>query len=335
MTDHSGLLRTDLATKLVGLIPAEQMELVVGALSSVMTGYNVEKKTTDLITTNGVPEIVKYFIASKALENLSERTINLYMGVLKNFFLSIRKSVSDIGANDIRAYVFDLRTARKLAPSTIQLYQRVLSSLFGWMHDNDYIERDPTRKVEKIKVEEKRLLPMTPVELEIVRYSCTTIRDKALVDFLFSTGCRVSECCNVMKTDIDWSQQSVMIRHGKGAKDRIVYFNAESEVSLKCYLDSRSDDSPYLFVSDHLRDKRKLSTRSIEMAIKKIVTRSGIGKKFTPHTFRRTFATVGIRTGMPLERVQALMGHSKPETTMIYARLDETDLKSAYRQSFV
>lgn len=335
MSDHSELLRTDFAVSVKGILSEEQLTLVLGALSTVMTKYNVEQKSTGLIAQNVVPEAVKYFIASKALENLSESTVRYYTSILKKFFYSVRKQPHEITTNDIRACFYELRINRKISAKTIQTYQRILSSFFGWLMNNDYIQKNPMLKIEKIKVEEKRLSPMSPYELELVRNYCVVPREKAIIDFLYSTGCRVSECCNVQLSDIDWTQYSVFIRHGKGAKDRVVYFNAEAAVSMKKYLATRTDDCPYLFVPGEGKAKHRLSSRSVENVVKKIVDRTGIEKRFTPHTLRRTFATLGIRSGMPLERMQALMGHSKPETTLIYAQLDETDLKSAYRQAFI
>ena len=123
----------------------------------------------------------------------------------------------------------------------------------------------------------------------------------------------------------------MIIRHGKGDKQRMVYFNAESELSLRKYLETRKDDNEALFVRQRSPYTR-LSARAIENEIKGIGDRANIHA--FPHRLRHTFATVGINGGMPLERLQTLMGHESPKTTLVYAKLDTTDLQREHRRVY-
>ena len=191
---------------------------------------------------------------------------------------------------------------------------------------------NPVKRIATIKVEDSPRHAMQRTELEYLRNACLSLRDKALVDFLYSTGGRVSEVCNARITDINWEKKSVSIRHGKGNKSRLTYLNPEAEVSLKAYLASRSDSSPYIFTRIRGRSDKPLSPKAIQEAIGKIVLNSSrdFSVHITPHIFRHTIATVALRNGMPLEQVQRFLGHSKPETTLIYAEVSDDDVRRSH-----
>lgn len=325
--------RNDLADRLALILNPEQLSAVMSAIDQASLSYEITAKQTDIITVEEVPSVVKYFLASKALENLSEKTLTSYRRMLVSFFKLVRKNTRDITTNDVRCYLAQYKLGGTAADRTIDLYRRILSSFFEWMVNNEYIIRNPCAPISTIKYQEVERQPLTGYDLEMMRASCIDFREKALLDFLFTTGCRVSECAAVRLTDIDWSERSVIIRHGKGDKRRIVFFNAETEVSLRRYIDSRKDSCDSLFVRTR-HGAAPMSVRAIETAIAKIRERAHITAKCTPHVIRHTFATVGLRSGMPLERLQMLMGHAKPETTLIYAKQDRIDLQRAHLKAF-
>ena len=298
-----------------------------------MTDYEIQKKETGLTLISGLPPVVDLYLASKSVENLSDGSVYQYRQKLVNFFQKIRKPIDEITANDIRMYLYDYKRDNQVSDSTLDGTRRVLNCFFSWLVLNDYLVRNPVAKLPKIKHQQKERTPLTSYELEELRWSCDDIRQKAIVDFLFSTGCRVSECVDVQLSDIDWTNRSVIIRHGKGDKYRKVFFNAESELTLRRYLATRDDATPYLFVSKRAPHTR-LGTRAMQLIIKDARIRSQITNHCTPHTLRHTFATYGIHAGIPLEQLQALMGHAKPETTLIYAKLDTSDLQHTHQQIY-
>ena len=126
-------------------------------------------------------------------------------------------------------------------------------------------------------------------------------------------------------------ESSVIIRHGKGNKERVVYFDAECEVSLHEYLTTRKDMNNGLFVSTR-KPHNPIGSHAIENIVKSVGEKSGI--KVYPHKLRHTFATRGIQGGIPLEKLQKLLGHAKPETTLIYAKIDEGDLKHEHNRVY-
>ena len=123
----------------------------------------------------------------------------------------------------------------------------------------------------------------------------------------------------------------MLIRHGKGDKERTVYFNDESKVTLREYLRSRNDNNPALWVSMKA-PHQQLQSHALENIVKNVGDRTGVHAY--PHKLRHTFATVGLRNGMPLEKLQALLGHTNPQTTLIYAKLNNEQMKMEHQKAF-
>ena len=328
---NSEMFRTEFISRLFASLPQDQVVSVMHVLDLTLPGYDVSRKPVSIITADGIPEAVKYFIASKAVENLSRKTLNLYHLRLVDFFSVVKKSIQDVTAVDIRMYLFFCKDQRSASDSYLDNMRRILNSFFTWLVKNEYILRNPCDNVEKIKYQEKPRQPLTSYELEVLRWNCGSLREKALIDFFFSTGLRLSELHDANRTDIDWANRSLIVRHGKGNKQRIVFFNAESELSLRKYLESRTDENDALFVTMR-RPYNRLCLKAIQDVVSKVSARSDL--HVFPHKLRHTFATCGIRGGMPLEKLQALMGHAKPETTLIYAKLDAVDLQREHERVY-
>lgn len=331
MSDNAETFRNELASRLLDSLPQDQVKSVLAVLDSAIQDYDITRKPVALVPASGIPEVVKYFLASKAVENLSRGTLKIYGLRLEDFFRRIRKPFSDVRANDIRLYLYWYKSEKHASDGYLDNIRRILSVFFSWLVANEYLVRNPCASVECIKHQVPERIPLTPYELEELRWVCRTVREKALVDLLYSSGIRASECSAVNLSDIDWKARSIVIRHGKGDKRRVVYFNAESELSLRKYLETRQDDCEALFVTIRSPHHR-LGIRSIETEIGKIGRRCE--HHVFPHKLRHTFATSGLRGGMPLDKLQALMGHAKPETTLIYAKQDQTDLQREHSRVY-
>lgn len=323
--------RNEFTSRLLSSLPYDQTRNVLSIFDKTSTNYDIRRKQMSIIISDGIPEVVKYFIASKAVENTSENTLNIYKLRLIDFFTVIKKSIYDIETNDIRLYLYYYKEKRGASDSYLDNIRRILNSFFSWLVINDYIMKNPCSKIEKIKHQTKEREPLTQYELETLRWYCKSIREKAIIDFFYSTGVRLSELQRLNKDDIDWDERSVVIQHGKGNKRRIVFFNAESEFSLRKYLESRTDNEEALFVTIR-NPHRRMSTRTIQLIIKNIASRSSMHAY--PHKLRHTFATHGLHSGVSLENLQALMGHADPKTTLIYAKLDYDDLQRAHSKAY-
>ena len=181
--------------------------------------------------------------------------------------------------------------------------------------------------------EVERLLAETPIDTE------TGLRDRAIIELLFSGGLRVSELCNLNRDSINLARREFMVR-GKGKKDRPIFIDQTTADHLEEYLSARSDTLPALFLNnssnqnipDTSGDFRRLSPRSIERIIQKYARLAGITKHVTPHTLRHSFATDLLMNGADLRSVQSLLGHANIATTQIYTHITDPHLKEVHEK---
>lgn len=181
----------------------------------------------------------------------------------------IRKKVEEITTNDIRVYLYKVQKERQLSNATLDSRRTIIHSFLEWAANEQYIGSNPCRGIRPIKYERPKRNPLTGIELEKLRNACETIRDSAIIEFLYSTGCRVTEMERVDITDVDFAKKEVLL-FGKGNKHRISYLNARAELALKKYLKVRQDTNSALFVSD-----RKPHDRLKKAAIEKRVRQLG------------------------------------------------------------
>lgn len=181
--------------------------------------------------------------------------------------------------------------------------------------------------------EVERLLAEIPIDTE------TGLRDRAIIELLFSGGLRVSELCNLNRDSINLARREFMVR-GKGKKDRPIFIDQTTADHLEEYLSARSDTLPALFLNnssnqnipDTSGDFRRLSPRSIERIIQKYARLAGITKHVTPHTLRHSFATDLLMNGADLRSVQSLLGHANIATTQIYTHITDPHLKEVHEK---
>ena len=165
------------------------------------------------------------------------------------------------------------------------------------------------------------------VEIEKIKNSCGNKKDRAIVEFLLSTGCRVSELVGVDRSDINFQSQECKIL-GKGNKERIVFLNDVCLLHIKSYLDSRSDDLPALFIG---KGSDRMTTGGIRFMLNNIAENAGV-EDVHPHRFRRTVATYLIDRGMSIQDVAVILGHSNINTTMAYVYSNIENVKTAYKK---
>ena len=163
--------------------------------------------------------------------------------------------------------------------------------------------------------------------MEKIRESCDNLRDKAIVEVLYSTGVRVSELSKMDKSDL---KKDEIIVFGKGEKERTVFLNAKSQLILSRYLESRTDNNSAMFVSLK-KPFRRLSKSGIEVRLRDIGKKAQVTKCY-PHRFRRTTATYALNRGMPIEQVSQMLGHEDIETTTIYARSNVENVKNSHKK---
>ena len=169
--------------------------------------------------------------------------------------------------------------------------------------------------------------------MEMLRNACETVRDKALVEFFYSTGCRVTECERMNIDDVDFSKKEVYL-FGKGDKHRPSFLNAKAELALKNYLEVRNLDDPALFVGER-KPHGRLKKAAIEKRFRELGEKSGIKRRVHPHLIRHTSATDARDHGMPIEEIKEFLGHASIATTLEYADVTEATIKSSHKRCIV
>ena len=190
---------------------------------------------------------------------------------------------------------------------------------------SEYIElaKVPERSLDLISMEElSRLMKATEGD------DLKSLRDKAILELLFSTGLRVSELCDLPR-ELNLKSDEISVR-GKGEKVRVVFLSEDAKKSVKKYLDKRNDMDDALFVQ--MRSASRLTSRSIERIIKYYAIKAGISKKVTPHVIRHSFATDLLRNGADLRSVQMLLGHANIGTTQIYTHITDKELRNVHKR---
>lgn len=274
-------------------------------------------------------EALEMFLASKTLEGCSERTIRYYKTTVQAALKEINKSYLLISSSDIREYLSGFQDKGKAGKVTIDNVRRVISSFFSWLENEDYISKNPVRKIKKFKTGKKVKDTYSDESIEMLREHAGSIRNLSIIDFLCSTGVRVGELVKLNRQDIDFEKRECVVT-GKGNKQRKAYFDAITKVHLQKYLESRSDGCEALFVSS-ISPFKRLQISGIEILLRRIGKESGISHVY-PHKFRRTLATKAIDKGMPIEQVQHLLGHSKIDTTLEYAMVDDSNVKISHKK---
>lgn len=274
-------------------------------------------------------ELLTAFINAKKIEGCSEKTLKYYCSTINRMFADTDKQITHITTEDLRGYLAHYQETSSCSKSNIDNIRRILSSFFSWLEDENYILKSPVRRIHKIRSAKTVKETYTDEALERMRDNCENLRDLAIIDMLASTGMRVGELVGLNIADVDFESRECIV-FGKGSKERPVYFDARTKIHLKNYLASRTDNDPALFVS-LLKPNCRLKISGVEIRLRELGRRLGI-TKVHPHKFRRTLATRAIDKGMPIEQVQKLLGHSKIDTTMQYAMVDQNNVKLSHRK---
>jgi site-specific recombinase XerD len=261
---------------------------------------------------------------------LSQRTIDGYKHELNLFQKFINKPVVQITTSDIRKY---LASNTAWMVSTVDRKLSVIKTFLSWMVKEEMLLRDVSAKINAPKKPKRLVKSLSIEELELVRESCETLRERALMETFYATGCRLGEIQNIKINDLNIQEMSVRVV-GKGNKERICFLSFKALYHLRKYLKSRNDDCEYLFVTTR-KPEHKMTTRSLQRIVKKIESRVKISKKLTPHTFRHTKATLMMESGADLADVQQILGHENPATTQIYAHVSEERKKQAHKRYHV
>lgn len=274
-------------------------------------------------------EYLQLFLDAKKIEGCSERTIQYYRTTIERLLNTVNTPIRKVTTEEIRHYLVGYQKINNCSKVTVDNVRRNISSFFSWLEEEDYILKSPMKRIHKIKTKQQVKETISDEAIEQLRDNCKCVRDLAMIDLLYSTGIRVGELVNLNISDVDFEARECVV-FGKGDKERKVYFDAKAKIHLQEYLNSRNDRNPALFVTlDAPFDRLKISGVEIRM---RRLGRALNMDKIHPHKFRRTMATRAIDRGMPIEQVQKLLGHSQIDTTMQYAIVNQTNVKTSHQK---
>lgn len=274
-------------------------------------------------------EYLHLFLDAKRIEGCSDRTIQYYRTTIEKLLSCVETPIRKITTEEIRHYLVDYQQINNCSKVTVDNVRRNISSFFSWLEEEDYLLKSPMRRIHKIKTKQPVKETISDEAIEQLRDNCNCMRDLAIIDLLYSTGIRVGELVNLNISDINFDARECVV-FGKGDKERKVYFDAKAKIHLQDYLNSRIDNNQALFVTlDAPFDRLKISGVEIRM---RQLGRALNMDKIHPHKFRRTMATRAIDKGMPIEQVQKLLGHSQIDTTMQYAIVNQTNVKTSHQK---
>lgn len=326
----------EIMVKLLGKITNELPNLEVDfqeqlkvrkVIEEVLYNYEVTSRETAL-TTSDLEGKINYFLATKKLEGLSPRTIRNYDYILRKLQNTFYKPVGTITTADIKMLMY--AEAEKKSPSSMNTFMTPIKLFFTWLQNEEFIIKNPCASIKPAKEPKRMRKPLTEEQVEILRDCMLTRREKAILEFFLSTGCRLSEALNVKIKELDFNNKTLLVI-GKGNKERKVYFTERCKRALLNYLKDRKDNCEYLFITDR-KPYRKLSTRGMEVIVNKMQQKSGLDRNIYPHIFRHTFATHALRSGMKPEVIQQILGHEDVGITLkVYAKLAESDVEHSYR----
>lgn len=278
----------------------------------------------------------------------SERTLEGYGFFLKRFLewaqpLSPQDITQD-KVRDFRARLLRVKNAndKGLAKKTQNYHLIALRGFLRYLLKNGYKTMSP-EEIELAKVPERQIDFLD--ENEVGRLldapegsSLRDLRNRAIIEVLFSTGLRVSELCALGRYDVDFTKSEFSVR-GKGGKIRVVFLSDSARSALQKYLETRPDVSSAMFIgiprdesSLAARESEPITPRTVERVVKKYAVKAGIARKVTPHTLRHMLGTELLRGGANLRAVQMILGHQNVSTTQIYTHYANEELKEVHKK---
>lgn len=275
-------------------------------------------------------EAWQLYVADKTIEGFSPATLKGYkvqLNLLIRYFGDT--NIGGITLVDLKEYLIE--AGGHLKPSSLGARIRFIRAFFRWAADEGYCPGNPARKLKEPKLGARVPKALSEEDTENLREGCKTPLEHALVEFLYTTGCRIGEVHRLNRNAIDWDNRSCIVL-GKGNKEREVYFSIKCAIWLKKYLNSRKDNDVALFVTE--RAPHRMSIAQIRYVVKRVARRSEVEANVYPHKLRHSYATHLLNNGAPMEGIQTLLGHQKLETTMLYAQLSGPRRKEIYRRYF-
>lgn len=315
-------LKNQVESKLMTEITADAMNRVLRVISDVLEGFDVR----EIAPTDERDDLLMCYLDAMKVQGRSEKTLTRYKYVIERMMAGVGVPTRRITVYHLRQYLSGMKAAG-LQDSTMEANRQVFSAYFNWLQRESLIEKNPTANLGAIKCAKRQKKTFTDIDMEKLHRSCKCKRDRAIIAFLESTGCRVSELTGLDRESVDLDGLECVV-HGKGNKERRVYLDGVTGMLIRAYLAERRDKCDALFVN---RYGERLTQDGVRDVLNRVADAAGV-EHCHPHKFRRTLATNMARHGMPVQEVARILGHDKLDTTMQYVMLDDEDIKHRYRK---
>lgn len=281
-----------------------------------------------------ITDTYEAFILDRKSQRFKSSTLRTYTARLLPFVNWCESNkylrISDINPTVIRTYLSQLQD-RKLAGHTIHGIAICIQTFFNWCASEEIVKESPMKKVSIPKTDKKILPSLAEGDIQKLLKNVKTERDEAIILVLLDTGLRATEFINLVGRDIDMKTGTLHVQAGKGGKDRIIYIGNRTLKQLARYymVRGRPKDEDRIWLNE--RTGEPLTDMGLRQFLKKLGNRVGV-KNCTPHSFRRAFCIMSLRSGMSIYHLQKLMGHAGIEVLKQYLALVQDDLQKAHEQ---
>ena len=252
------------------------------------------------------------------IRGFSQRTMDSYVYNVGKFLDFIKKEPGSAAESDAKRYIAHLMSDKKYRPSSINL---AISSLKFFYRE--ILQNTAFNAVKAPKLEKKLPTVLTKEEMKRLLDAVENPKHRLLIEFMYSSGLRVSECVSLKIDDLDLSEKMGKVKHGKGNKERYIILSDNLISHLTYYLKNKKDASNYIFSIKN----RPITTRQAQKVVKEAAKKAGIKKRVFCHALRSSFATHLLESGTDIRVIQELLGHSNLSTTQIYTKVSTQQLK--------
>ncbi len=265
-----------------------------------------------------VNKLIEKLKTELQIRGFSEKTIKAYVFHNQRFLNFIKKEPDEISGDDVKSYMAYLMAEKKQKPSSVNLVLSALKFMY-----QEIMKKRIFDDIKSPKNEKKLPTVLTRNEIERMIKAVKNPKHKLLIEFMYSSGLRVSECVSIKIEDLNLQEKMGLIKSGKGKKDRNIILSRKLVSDLTDYLANRSDDNPYVFP---VKDKH-ISVRQAQKIVHDAAKKAGIQKRVFCHALRSSFATHLLENGTDIRIIQELLGHSNIQTTEHYTKVSRAQLK--------
>ena len=329
MKDYKTALLNDIQTVLADYLNTLELQMIENSLIKILADYDISERCTDVaIRDNENERLLKQYLACLTLDGKSTGTIYQYKRTCIRLAETLGKHYREMTTYDIR-YFLAIEMEKGNKNTSVENMRANISAFFQWLTAEEIIIKNPVARIKPTKCKQELKIPFSDIEIDALKTSCKTKKERAIIEMLLSTGVRVSELCHMEICDININELSVHVVEGKGDKERMTYTTAVSAKYLIDYINNRKEDNGiYLFYN---KNHEMLNPGGVRHILNMIADRAGVSNVH-PHRFRRTFATNLAKRGMAIQDIQTLLGHSDIATTMTYVCMDNKKVQNSYKQ---